>query len=93
MNLLSQIDVDNIRSKTAFFVDTVKNFYINNRPRIDAIENGTELYGNLQEQTNVLANDVLVATNSFAVQRKGGFLIHSHPSLGKYKNCDKKYLL
>jgi hypothetical protein len=93
INLLSQIDVDNIRSKTATFVDTVKNFYINNRQRINAIQNGTELYENLQEQTNVLANDVLIATNSYAVQRKGGFLIHSHPSLKNYRDCDKKYLL
>jgi len=93
INLLSQIDVDNIRSKTATFVDTVKNFYIHNRQRINAIQNGTELYENLQEQTNVLANDVLIATNSYAVQRKGGFLIHSHPSLKYYGDCDKKHLL
>jgi hypothetical protein len=51
------------------------------------------LYSNLQDKTNILGNDVLIATNSYAVQRKGGFLMHSHPTLGKYKNCEKKYLL
>jgi hypothetical protein len=89
INTLNQVEVDNIRTKTAQFVSTVRDFYISNRARIDDIENGTELYSNLQDKTNILGNDVLIATNSYAVQRKGGFLMHSHPSLGKYKNCEK----
>ena len=87
INTLNGIEADNIRTKTVPFGSSMRDFYINNRARIDAIKNGTESYSNLQDKTNILGNDVLIATNSLSTAQRcsgGSFISHPGPSVRKY---------